>query len=172
MLYDNLLNIFSHYYITIIDNILTFLVHMAPHIKHLLSNVIQTPDNWKLHLLQNWKDIVGELHTKVTIEKIHNNTLVLGVYDSCWLQELYMLSPILQKHINAKMDKPHIKQIRFKLTYHKKKTTIHCEKKEKKRTVKSVKLSSVEENALKKLDDPELKAAMKSFLIRCYQEKE
>ena len=87
---------------------------MATNLKELLNTLINPSNNWKTDLLYRWKDIIGPLHSKVRIEKIHNDILVLGVFHSCWMQELYLLSPLLITTINEKLDQPYIKQIRFK----------------------------------------------------------
>ncbi|MDP3889280.1 MAG: DciA family protein [bacterium] len=143
---------------------------MTHHIKQFLANITQSHSDWKTQLLHNWSQIIGTLHTKVTIEKIHQDTLVLGVYDSCWLQELYMLSPMLLKRINEQLDKPYLKHLQFKQARRIKKRTADT-KQEKKSTLTTITLTSVEQKALAQLNDPELKEVMKAFLIRCYQER-
>ena len=76
-----------------------------------------SPQNsWKHELLQNWHTIFGNLGTKITLEKIYDTTIVLGVYDSCWMHELYLLSPLLVDKINENLDQHRIKQVRFKQT--------------------------------------------------------
>jgi len=141
---------------------------MATNLKELLNTLINPSNNWKTDLLYRWKDIIGPLHSKVRIEKIHNDTLVLGVFHSCWMQELYLLSPLLIKTINEKLDQPYIKEIRFKQISLKKdkiKTSIT-------KTIqkKEVVLSKADERTLAKIDDPLLREALKAFRIRCYQE--
>ena len=141
---------------------------MATNLKELLNTLINPSNNWKTDLLYRWKDIIGPLHSKVRIEKIHNDILVLGVFHSCWMQELYLLSPLLITTINEKLDQPYIKQIRFKqisLKKNKIKTAIA-------KTIqkKEIVLSKADERTLAKIDDPILREALKAFRIRCYQE--
>lgn len=144
---------------------------MAHTIKTLLNSVLHIQDDWKIDLLRRWPEIIGDLGSKVILEKIEDSTLVVSVENSCWLQELYLLSPVLIKAINEKLDQPRIKRLRFKQQGIKKKgkqsTTIKP-----KRTLKEVILSQREHSALEKITDPELNRALKSFLVRCYQEKE
>lgn len=143
---------------------------MTKEIKNLLPLIFTQSINWKFDLLNNWQTIFGPLSSKVFLEKIHEDTLILGVQDSCWLQELYLLSGMLLKTINQTLDQPRIKHLRFK--------TIGI-KKEKQRTstlkkepcVKPVTLSNYEKKVLEDIKDPELQNALKSFLVRCYQEK-
>ena len=141
---------------------------MAPEIKDILSNIINVESNWKIQLFQNWDSIIGDLGEQVQLEKVVGNTLVLGVYDSCWMQELYMLSRVLIKTINSKLDKPYIKNIRFKHTVRRKLEN----KKEKVESVeKKIELSFREEKTLEEIKDPELSAALRDFFIHCYKGK-
>jgi hypothetical protein len=141
---------------------------MANDLKHLLETVINPEKNWKTDLLYRWKEIIGPLNSKVRIEKIHADTIILGVFHSCWLQELYLLSPLLIKTINKKLDQPYIKQIRFKqVSLKKEKTKTVVTQKTRK---KEVSLSKEDERTLAKIADPTLRDALKAFRIRCYQE--
>lgn len=141
---------------------------MPNNFKDLLHTLINPGNNWKTDLLYRWKEIIGPLHNKVIIEKIHNDTLVLGVFHSCWMQELYLLSPLLIKTINEKLDQPYIKEIRFKQVIVKKdKIKTSAVKTAPK---KEVILSTKDERTLEKITDPSLREALKAFRIRCYQE--
>ena len=144
---------------------------MAQPIKQLIHSVFDQPDNWKIDLLRNWDGIIGNLNTKVYLEKITDDTLVLGVTDSCWLQELYLLSHVILQVINEKLDRPRIKQLRFKKigirpvkkqTYTKPKPRTHTKRP----------LTNKEQHALTSIKDPQLQQALEDFLIRCYQEQE
>jgi hypothetical protein len=97
---------------------------MATYLKDILHTIINPEQNWKTDLLYKWNDIIGPLHSKVRIEKVYENTLILGVFNSCWMQELYLLAPLLIKTINEKLDQPYIKEIRFKHIGIKKQKTI------------------------------------------------
>lgn len=141
---------------------------MASPLKNLLQTIINPEKNWKTILLYQWRDIIGNLHNKVHIEKIYDDTLVLGVFHSSWMQELYLLSPLIIKKINEKLEHPHIKQIRFKHMSDKKKLN----KKTKIGIIhkKDVQLSKQDESILAKISDPTLRDALKAFRIRCYRE--
>jgi hypothetical protein len=142
---------------------------MATDLKELLQTIINPEKNWKTDLLYRWRDIIGTLHNKVKIEKIHDDTLILGVFHSCWMQELYLLSPLLIKTINEKLDQPYIKQIRFKqigLKANKKSNTIaHTIAKK-----KTVVLTKEDERTLAQIANPSLREALRAFRLRCYQE--
>lgn len=142
---------------------------MTKTIKNLLENIFDHPNSWKVQLLKHWPTILGNLKTKVHLEKINEDSLVLGVSDSCWLQELYMLSPLLLETINKRLDAPRIKSLRFKKVGIKK----QIEKKapaKKPLSCKMVPLSSKEQQALHTIKDPELRNAISDFLRRCQQE--
>lgn len=138
---------------------------MASNLKELLQTLINPDNNWKTDLLYRWKEIIGPLHTKVRIEKIHNDTLILGVSHSCWMQELYLLSPLLIKTVNEKLDQPYIKQIRFKQIGLKKDKAIIAPT-IKNTYKKEVFLSKQDEKILATIADPALREAIKAFRIR------
>lgn len=147
---------------------------MAKLLKDLLPNFASqsrsSETRWKQYLLQNWNSIIGDLQTHVQLEKIvSDNTLILGVQDPAWMQELYLLSPMIIRKINEKLDKPHVKQLRFKCSPEKKKLsdtkTVH------QAIQPTIKLTAQEQRALEKITDTELKNALRNFLIRCHKEK-
>lgn len=144
---------------------------MAYKIKDILKKVFKNNDNWKIQLLQQWPHIIGSLSTKVRLEKINKDSLVLGVYDSCWLQELYLLSPVLLKTINEKLENTHIKRLRFKQASINN-TIKKKDNKKRSRIKKEVILTKREKDTLKKIKDPDLGKALEGFLIRCYQVKD
>lgn len=143
---------------------------MTKSIKDLIPHIIQSNNNWKFTLLNSWQEIFGTLSSKVHLEKIQEDTLILGVQDSCWLQELYLLSPILLKSINKTLDQPRIKHLRFK-TIGKKKEAQAKEVKPKQSQKIEMHLNPNEQKALQKLKDDQLGLALKNYLLRCYREK-
>lgn len=143
---------------------------MTKTIKDLLPSILGQESNWKFTLLNNWQTIFGPLSSKVHLEKIYEDSLVLGVQDACWLQELYLLSPMLLKTINKTLDQPRIKQLRFKTIGIKKNKQVREQKKNEERPI-TVKLKTSEHQALEQVKDPQLRDALKHFLIRCYREK-
>jgi hypothetical protein len=135
-----------------------------------LPSVMTGSESWKMQLLRAWPNVLGDLTPLVSLEKIDEPVLVLGVQDSCWLQELYMLSPLLIKMINKNLDQPRIKALRFKTRGTK---NVAPEKKKVERPIKpTLPLSSQELAALEKIDDAQLKEALQKFLNRCQQEIE
>lgn len=143
---------------------------MVMPIKTILEGLLNNSENWQLQLLHHWPTIVGSIRTKVQLLKIQDDTLIIGVIDSCWLQELYLLSPLLLKTINEKLDRPRIKKLRFKAVG-------IADKKEKKESpIKkivshTVQLSHQEQARLKEIPDEQLREVLKDYLIRCHREK-
>jgi hypothetical protein len=86
------------------------------------------------------------------------------------LQELYLLSPTLLHTINQHLDRPRLKQIRFKQTMRSTKKE-SAPKEETTWVKKEVRLNAMEETALERIQDPVLQKALKSFLVRCHQER-
>ncbi len=139
-------------------------------IKSFLNIFIQPQKSWKKKLLQEWPTIIGPLAANVSLEKIYDELIILGVPDSCWLQELYLLSDTILATVNKSLDQPRIKQVRFKQVLHKKKNQKVEEQKQKNET-QSRSLSNEEKKALDKIEDPQLKRSLHTFLSRCQKEK-
>jgi hypothetical protein len=144
---------------------------MARSLKNLLHGVFKN-ENWKVKLLSEWDTIVGNLADKMRLEKIDDQTLFIGVYQSSWMQELYLLSNVLKKTINDHLGYNHVKHLRFK--YASKKIIT---KQPVKKTIpqlkprKPITLSGQEQQALGVIKDPELKQALHGFLSRCHHQK-
>jgi hypothetical protein len=142
---------------------------MAQEIKKLLEDLFNIQDNWKCKLLNNWTSIIGSLASQVCVEKIEDETLTLGVRDSCWLQELHLLSPLLLKEINNKLDQPRIKKLRFKAMTHIKHNRA-AKTKNTNTNLHSRALSHKEQAALNKIEDTQLQSVLQRFLMRCSHE--
>ena len=114
--------------------------------------------------------IMGNLASRVSVEKVHDTSLVLGVNDTSWLQELYLLTPVIIKTINAHLEKPYITSLRFQQGKSVKKIKPPAPKPAPVLMKQPVALTSQEKNALLSIKDVELKHAAQSFLHRCLQE--
>ena len=137
----------------------------------MLHTLIPQENDWKVQLLSSWDTVMGNLASKVRLEKIQDDTLILAAHDSCWLQELYLLSDLLITQINNHLGQPRIRNLRFKKAgEYKKKATPHAHTQQ--RSFKHVTLTAQEHTALGSVKDPQLRAALEQFLIRCYREKE
>jgi len=142
---------------------------MARHIKNIFSTVIPQYESWKINLIEHWNTILGDLYEHVTLINIKDNRLVLGVYDAVWLQELYILSPVLIKTINDYLGSDYVANLRFKNIGYKKKQrniTTKTSHSTRPKTCKPL-LSSQEQTALIAIGDSELRNALERYLIRC-----
>ena len=143
---------------------------MAEEIKDIISTILSGQNDWKIKLIQNWPEIIGQLKSKVVLEKINTDSLVIGVYDSCWLQELYLLSPILLKKINKKLETQRFKRLRFKQVDVKNyKKFEKAKPNDYKKIV--ITLTKKEELALEKIKDSDLSIALRNFLVRCHTQE-
>ena len=145
---------------------------MAKQLGDLVASLFHQSHDWKISLLSTWPDIVGPLASKVQVEKIMGDTLVLAVKDSCWLQELYLLTPVLLKTINKTLDQQRIKNLRFKIADSsvkgiKKRDSVVVQQP----VPKKIYLTPAEQATLEKISDKELRQALRQFLVRCYQER-
>ncbi len=144
---------------------------MTSHIKTLLSPLLQSKkQSWKIALLNKWPDIMGNLSKHVSIEKIHDDSITLGVQNSSWLQELYLMGPTILDTINKSLDQPRFKTIRFK-------QRANAPRKKKKEygspleDNEPVVIAASEQRALDRITDSDLKEVLHSFLVRCHREK-
>lgn len=145
---------------------------MPKSIKNLLEPFFQSKHvDWKIKLLSEWKTIMGSLAQHTSIVKIYDTTLILGVYDSCWLQELYLLSPELLTTINKSLDHPRIKNIRLQYIGKKKGKSLVSHNHISKEILPPIRLSSREKVALNRVKNEHLRRALYSFLLRCHREK-
>ena len=143
---------------------------MTKRLSDFLVNLIPKEHSWKLTLFQNWESIIGNLKDKVIIDQIKDDILYLGVTHPVWAQELHMLSPMLKTKINAALDQPRIKAIRFKVV------DSSFKKKNKFRNNRiqdyvtdpiCKKLSKTEQIVLDNVTDTDLRDVMYEFGVRC-----
>lgn len=140
---------------------------MPTAIAQLLATLIKPSHSWHLTLFSNWHSIMGTLSSKAVIEQIEGAVVTIGVYDACWLQELYLLTPLLRDRINQMLDQPEVKEIRFKRIVKKKERNRPHEKKITPKQAPALPLTSSEKDALKTIVDQDLQHALITFRTRC-----
>jgi len=138
---------------------------MTQPLKNVLSLFLDGTSDWKMVLIQNWPHLVGNLHQRMRLEKIEHDALVIGVYDHHWMHELHSMSRFILHMINAKLDQPRIKQLRFVLAVKKR------QKKDVPRTSEEVAmmprtLSVKEKKILARVRDKELQQYLKALAQR------
>ncbi len=129
-------------------------------------------DTWKVHLLAQWPHIVGNLADKMRIEEIKEDTIIIGVFQSSWLQELYSLSPVIKKIINEALKEQRIKTIRFKYATPRESKTQHVVLQQSEvAAMPPIILTNKEKQALSRIKDKELSDVLHAFLSRCHYRK-
>ena len=132
-----------------------------------LNDLFIAQRSWKVQLMQNWDTIVGTLHTRIRLEKIVDDaTLIVGVHDVHWMQELYYLSHELIATINTALGKSWVKNIKFVMSsklrlyqpYRRKIKAVLVQSA--KKTPPRKMLQPEHMRALQKIADPELKQAL------------
>ncbi len=131
------------------------------------------PEFFKRKLLTNWPEISGKLSSRMCIERVQHQMIVLGVYDTIWIQELYCMSDILLAQINKFIGENYFTELRFRYV-NKPKIKINNLNNSKNPVINNstikpviIKLTAQEQVSLKNIADPELRLALKNFLIRC-----
>ncbi len=150
---------------------------MASSIKNMLANFLEKPGAaltsnsaprpvWHIKLISEWPKVVGALHEQMRVEKIQGDLLTIGVFNASWLQELYLLSPMLIKSINDYLQHPYVKQIKCKAAARKQVDDIHSARKQEKTESRIVSrpLTSVEKKTLASVEDPELRSMLETLL--------
>lgn len=143
---------------------------MAIILKELITDVLKVKLDWHISILENWDKIVGYLSNYTHVCNIKDDTIFLGVYESVWMQELYLMSEHLISSINEYLGASRIKYIRFKLMAKKK----HTEDKSHGKPILSkvsvpLHLSDAQIFALNAIKDEDLKKSLISFLERSLQ---
>lgn len=142
---------------------------MALPIKKILDKVLEPESDWKINLLKNWNDIVGSLQTRTRLERIQDDILIIGVYESHWMQELFLLSRVIIKTINNFLGAQRIKNLKFKLVEEKKKSRKII--KSTSIPLREIRLNYEQKKSLEKITDDQLRLSMHNFLIRCLSSK-
>lgn len=135
----------------------------------LVAGCLNTND-WRLTLLKAWPTIFGPLSHRVVLESVSETTIVLGVFDACLMQELYLLSTLILNTIN-KLLGTSIQKVRFKraeMRPHKK----DRHSPETSYMLKPVTLTRAESHALATIQDHELQEQLRRYCVRCHRERE
>lgn len=143
---------------------------MAIQLKELISDLLNVQSDWHISLLENWEKIVGYLSKYTYICSIKNDTLFLGVFESVWMQELFLMSGNLINSINDFLGSEKIKHIRFKLVPKRASKKIKEEAKVSfKKSKPELILTESQTLALSSIKDDDLKKFLVNFLERSLQ---
>ena len=142
---------------------------MAIHIKDIIKNCLFSREEWKLTIMEQWPTIVGALHDKMRLQRIQDSTVVIGVYDSRWMHELYYMQQLLLEKINQTLTSPRVTAIRFvlvKRTSYETQKTIFNIIDDTSPTKSQKKLSEKDLELLHRIKDHELRTALERIYAR------
>jgi Dna[CI] antecedent, DciA len=143
---------------------------MAIPLKNVIASLFNDELDWRLDLFKNWQVIVGSLHSKMYLEKICEDTLIVGVYDVHWMHELHLMSRCIIETINRYLGKAHVGKIRFRpasdqffLPFRDSANSTVCNRQH----VNASPLTMEQKEALSSIKDDELQRSLQAFLYRC-----
>lgn len=140
-----------------------------------LNTALPQPNDWQTLLARGWTTAVGELAKHMRLEQIRGNLLIVGVYDSHWISELFMLAPRIMQEINGFLGGPYIAQIRFVIANQKdKKATGRSRKNthDSGKTLNSpISMTARQEQVLASVKDVQLHDALKKFFYAAVHQK-
>ena len=141
---------------------------MIKNIANLVLELINPKKDWKFFLLDNWNSVVGDLSSRIRLEKIVDDIIFIGVYEAHWMHELFILSKYIIKNINNALQDEKIKSIKFKLVEIPE-TKNKILNKSLKLNVKknNLSLTQKQKNALSKIKDEELSKDIVDFYFSC-----
>lgn len=135
-------------------------------LKEILERVLTDDGDWRTTLLRQWPDIVGNLHSRMALDRIDGSTLIVTVHDSHWMHQLFMMSRFLVQTINRNLGGNYVTHIRF---YTKPLAARPVTVPPLRYQPRSIELASHHIKALALVPDEELREAMRTFLERCLQ---
>lgn len=152
--------------------VLKNLLFMFYSIEQILPDVLDNDKDWRINLLKNWSLFIGQLSCHMRLEKICVNTLIVGVYEPQWMQELFLLSNFIIDKINNNLGQKCINQLKFKLVA---KNGIAFSKVgnafKNMPSVNQLKtnyeLNFNQKNALNKIQDEQLRDGLYNFFLNC-----
>lgn len=139
---------------------------MASSLATLCTTLFNSNNDWRQRLLREWPIIVGILHTRMRLEKIVKDTLIIGVYEVHWMQELYMLSSMIIDTINNKLGESCIAKLHFRLV-EKKELVTKTNKTQVDRAIKQRPLAVAQVECLQRLKDQQLRELLIQLWHRC-----
>lgn len=139
---------------------------MAVLVRDIIPQVLEKQRDWRTVLARDWGHLVGSLATRTCLEKIYDDTVVIGVYESHWMQELFLLSSDIKDLLNNALGTSRIRQVRFKLVEERKRAQRVMYPKKTGRPAESP-LNASQKQALLRITDDGLRQALADFWARC-----
>ncbi len=127
-----------------------------------MSAVLPRAHDWQTRLAREWPNVVGTLSERMRLEQVKGTMLVIGVYDSHWISELFLLTPRIIEEINKFLGSNQVTHLRFviaKRTSSHKKTEFFENSEQKPRA----RMSPRQEKVLSSIKDRQLHDALEKF---------
>lgn len=123
-------------------------------------------DHVKNHQIwSKWADIVGPELSKVTAPlEMRNKNLVIQVAHQAWAQQLHFLKPSILGKIRAHCPQSKLKDLQFRVGKIQKAAQTSSSAKSLISSESSVRLSERQEMTLRAVEDPELRASIRSAM--------
>jgi len=139
----------------------------------LVAAVLPGDASWRMRLMREWPDMVGDLQQHICLKKIYGQCVVVGVYDVHWLHEMHMMAPLLLSLMNEKCGEGAVVSVRFTLVQRReprdeKKSGVVQEPVEKPAVVQD-RMGARHHQALGGVKDEQLKDALQKFFNRCVE---
>lgn len=139
----------------------------SPDLAQILAQYLaQKISPWQFKIIQDWAIIAGNLSEYARVEKVTNDTLFLGVYDTAWMQELHLLSNMILQKVNRHLGNTYIKQIRLKYVQ---RHRFQPPRATNSQAIPESMLSKAELKALLNVKDLELRKSIEQFRHRCHE---
>lgn len=147
---------------------------MSISLNDLTKTLLQSKYHWKIKVLVAFPEIIGTtLQSHVSILKISDDgTLVLGVSNSCLLQELRPFTSLLCTKINKILDNPYVKDVQFKLRGQRQQKKIKMHKENNQENCTEIILTVSDKKQLNNIQDLELRSVLETFAKRCQRRRD
>lgn len=140
---------------------------MAFSLNSVLVNMLAPEVDWRRRLIKEWTSMVGSLHVRMRLERVVHDTIIIGVYEVHWMQELYMVSDMIRSALNDKLGGEYIAKVRFVIAdarsiTTKKQPVVACHQ-----SIVEKPLQNAQKALLKKIEDKKLQEALSQLWYRC-----
>ncbi|MBN2267487.1 MAG: DUF721 domain-containing protein [Candidatus Babeliaceae bacterium] len=145
-------------------------------LKELVARVVPKSRDWQTVLFAGWQFAVGDLHQHMRLERVDGSRLVVAVYDSHWMHELFMLAPAIIKAVNEYIGSPEVSHIKFTLARSRRRSSslkendsakVKKDLGESRESAARPQIGARHELVLRSVKDDELQEVLRGFFNRC-----
>jgi hypothetical protein len=136
-----------------------------------LKNFVNKDSLWKIKLLENWRNVIGNFKKNFFLEKIDNDILFLRVTNSSWAQEANIMSLCIIERVNEFLGKKKINRIVVRIRNCKEQAKGHhkvlIDEASKNLSIDDYHLYDYQKNVVNSINDDELRKNIASFFDKC-----